>query len=665
MNDGNLTYRITVTGLDTELQQIGELEQKLDELTQARKQQKQAIDMLSQAKGVDQKLIDQEKKRLGELNIEIKRAQEAKSRLTKTVQQAQKVHESDINTLAGMRLKISQLRASIEGKPIGSKEFLATSKQIADLQGKVNGLDADMKNWRGNVGNYSSAVQGLAGQFGFFSREMQMARQALQAVSGGLSAAAKSSGGLSGALRILKVALVSTGIGAIVVALGSLAAYFTRSEEGARKFKEIITPVIVTLENMADVAANAGKLLVSLFSFDAEKIASSWNTLKESVTGFYQETKREIKEAQAINKVQWAQDERLRRSQIQIAKNDLQIAKLKNIAAQRELVDSRERFQALEDAMRLEEANLDLQLKIARTDFEIKKRKAELAMNDKATNDELAESEANLFRVQAANFTRRKEMIGQQQEIMKKALTERTAANQIEAMNERTTEEAKVQMVQRGEATMTYIAEQEAQRRAMIRKQEVNAAVEAYAAIAGMGAQMFGEHTAAYQVLASAEAAMNTYLAANKAYADPLLPFPSNIIMAGVITAMGLRNVAAINKISFASGGRVPSGYELPHATAQGDNTLALVKPNEVILNEVQQARMGGAAAFKAAGVPGFAAGGIVPRSAPTITQPTMDVRAIARSFAAMVNEVPVVVTERNITTTQRRVAVRERMRTF
>ena len=45
---------------------------------------------------------------------------------------------------------------------------------------------------------------------------------------------------------------------------------------------------------------------------------------------------------------------------------------------------------------------------------------------------------------------------------------------------------------------------------------------------------------------------------------------------------------------------------------ANGDNILATVKTGEVILNQIQQERIGGPAALSAAGVPGFDRGGKV-----------------------------------------------------
>lgn len=69
---------------------------------------------------------------------------------------------------------------------------------------------------------------------------------------------------------------------------------------------------------------------------------------------------------------------------------------------------------------------------------------------------------------------------------------------------------------------------------------------------------------------------------------------------------------------AFADGGKVLSGQVIgandgvPIHRSNGDNLLATVKTGEVILNERQQAALGGAATFRRLGVPGFASGGLV-----------------------------------------------------
>jgi tape measure domain-containing protein len=86
---------------------------------------------------------------------------------------------------------------------------------------------------------------------------------------------------------------------------------------------------------------------------------------------------------------------------------------------------------------------------------------------------------------------------------------------------------------------------------------------------------------------------------------------PFQAIAAGVIGAVQIGTIASQ---AFADGGRVLSGEKIRNKPnirmRNGDNVLATVRAGEVILNERQQARLGGAATFRRIGVPGFADGG-------------------------------------------------------
>jgi hypothetical protein len=78
-----------------------------------------------------------------------------------------------------------------------------------------------------------------------------------------------------------------------------------------------------------------------------------------------------------------------------------------------------------------------------------------------------------------------------------------------------------------------------------------------------------------------------------------------------------LANIASAKKlIGFAGGGKVLSsqyignGDGIPISRSNGDNLLATVKTGEVILNEEQQAALGGSQVFTKLGLKGFANGG-------------------------------------------------------
>lgn len=87
-------------------------------------------------------------------------------------------------------------------------------------------------------------------------------------------------------------------------------------------------------------------------------------------------------------------------------------------------------------------------------------------------------------------------------------------------------------------------------------------------------------------------------------------------IAAAAALVFGYKQVEAIKKTEFAyatggiSGTRIMPHHGRSIHRSNGDNLLATVKTGEVILNEQQQAKLGGARTFASIGVPGFAAGG-------------------------------------------------------
>jgi hypothetical protein len=154
----------------------------------------------------------------------------------------------------------------------------------------------------------------------------------------------------------------------------------------------------------------------------------------------------------------------------------------------------------------------------------------------------------------------------------------------------------------------------------------------------------------------------NTAIANAKAVAaSPLtfgMPWVAINTISGVLSGVSVvaeaaKSISGINSAKgFARGGAVLSGTRInsshgsPIQRANGDNLLATVKTGEVILNQHQQAALGGDETFRRIGVPGFASGGIVDsetRSAASVAQSTLNINQLA----ALMNRVqPVLVLE-------------------
>ena len=146
---------------------------------------------------------------------------------------------------------------------------------------------------------------------------------------------------------------------------------------------------------------------------------------------------------------------------------------------------------------------------------------------------------------------------------------------------------------------------------------------------------------------------------------QPFLPVGITMgTLAATLGAVQLAKIASAETPAFAEGGRtlpvlsgtrIGSGDGLPIFRSNGDNLLATVKTNEVILNEEHQRRAGGAEFFRRIGVPGFAAGGSTgARISSTVESNVLNNNALLQAIASM--PAPVVDVKDVIGETSRRV---------
>ena len=97
--------------------------------------------------------------------------------------------------------------------------------------------------------------------------------------------------GLKGALKTavtgfksLKVAIIGTGIGALLIAVTALGQAFTRSEEGQNKFAKILGIIGSVTGNLLDLLADLGEKIISVFQNPKQAIIDFKNLIVENIT---------------------------------------------------------------------------------------------------------------------------------------------------------------------------------------------------------------------------------------------------------------------------------------------------------------------------------------------------------------------------------------------
>ena len=148
-----------------------------------------------------------------------------------------------------------------------SKEVILTVKaDTKNAQSNVKDLNKDLKETKGDL----SGVENLADK-------------ATGGLVSGFKGVTSTIGGVVKGFKTMRMAIIATGIGALVVVVSSLMAAFTSSEEGANKFNKILGVLGAVVDNFIDLLADFGESIISAFENPKEALMSFVNLLKNQV----------------------------------------------------------------------------------------------------------------------------------------------------------------------------------------------------------------------------------------------------------------------------------------------------------------------------------------------------------------------------------------------
>jgi len=285
-------------------------------------------------------------------------------------------------------------------------------KVIIELEAKttkfdknVKSINKELKNTQKELKNTSNDSSELTSQLDKFSGG---AVSAFKSVIGSLKNVTKG-------FKTVKLAVASTGIGLLIIAITSLTAAFRGSEEGQNKFAKIMTVIGALTGNLVDLLADLGEGIINAFNNPIETIkgfaktintyvtkkiegvidgvglfgkaikkvfsgdfsgalddatkgfsklaaASPFGIIKDgidaankSVKGFIKEQKKELNQAAKVADMRAKADKIERKLIVDRSKLESEVANLRLKSRQEEQFSAAERKQALLDAQKLEE----------------------------------------------------------------------------------------------------------------------------------------------------------------------------------------------------------------------------------------------------------------------------------------------------------------------
>lgn len=372
------------------------------------------------------------------------------------------------------------------------------TKKIEASKKEVKGLDKEVKNTGNSFGGVTSKVDGMTGGL------LSMASKGLQGLRG-----------LTMGFKTLRGAIISTGIGAIVVAVVSLIQAVSRLQRVQDKYKQASAALGAVFDILLDKVAYIGEFLIDVFTNPQKAIEDLWELIKtnlmnrlEGLIGTFQAAGKvlqgvfeldwdKIKEGAVdygnavlqtmsgiedpINKIvegtKNLADETARAARnaaaleaaeqklqdLQISQIETQARRRREIAAARLMAEDetkslQERQEALEEAIALEQLNLQEQLQNAKEEARIIAERNALAESSREDVRREAEARARVFQLEEQSLRQQKRLATELESLRREA---QAAADKAQAEEDKKAEELKKQ--QEKEAEERLKAEQEIQ----------------------------------------------------------------------------------------------------------------------------------------------------------------------------------------------------------
>jgi len=156
------------------------------------------------------------------------------------------------------------------------------------MKKKVIEIDVKTDKAVKNTQKLDKSVKGVGDESKKTGKVMSGALGKVDSMTGGLITSMRgltgATGGAAKGFNILKLAIIGSGIGALVIAVLSLKQAFTRSEEGQNKFAKIMGVIGAVTGQILDVLADLGEAIIGVFENPKEAFEKFKTLLKENIT---------------------------------------------------------------------------------------------------------------------------------------------------------------------------------------------------------------------------------------------------------------------------------------------------------------------------------------------------------------------------------------------
>lgn len=429
---------------------------------------------------------------------------------------------------------------------------------MSDYEASISGVDKKLQHLKGSIKEQTFEVKQLTNQQKGNTKALKETGEAAEDTIGNFRIMGVSLNGLKSsfgkiipAIKLMfgtiKAGILSTGIGALLIAFASLATYFTSTKRGADQLKVVFAALGATIDVLTDRMSSLGEVISLVFS---GKFTEAGKLFKKSISGIVSEIKEEIIVMTELEKrTQALRDAEIAFS-IQKAKTRQEIEKAR-LVAEDETKSAKERLDNLKKALQLEEQTTNRELELAREKVAIQKEQMAVSENSVEDEQKLAELRVALIEKETASVKMRRRVVTEvnalEREILaeekarikEKEDAEEAARKKKEDAEKKAAKDAELLAKKQAKATLDIAKATETAKQDLIKQGFALAGN-----LAGENAQL-SKGVAVAQTVYSTQQAIMAALAATSV-GDKLLPFPlrlANAVGAGLMGASAVKNI--------------------------------------------------------------------------------------------------------------------------
>ena len=235
-----------------------EIQEQTQKLLDLRNEAQQLQEQMSNVPG---KLDVQGFKELQELEA---RLQQVRAESSETSREIQKLRiergqaQQTIKNLQDSTKEIEKFKKEIKETEKVSSSFFKSLSNLLGIDPIINKLSTSLVGLK----DVYSGIVGAGVEFGSLTESQKKSVDSLTTSIGGGRGAILA---LAKGFNILKIAIAATGIGLLIVALGSLIAFFTRTQEGVNSLQRVFAVVGVVVGKLVDAFSSLGGRIVESF----------------------------------------------------------------------------------------------------------------------------------------------------------------------------------------------------------------------------------------------------------------------------------------------------------------------------------------------------------------------------------------------------------------